>query len=159
MRLASWNLRYDVKPDDIPLEHSIATLPYPLLPPSAELVGEQPWSARRVAVARTLFAAQVDLIGTLRPFSWVLPTIVLRAKLGFQETLIRQVRDVAELLGSDYAWVLSPSIRSPSMLIYLTKGRRRQGRRRLSGRVQSDLLQAVRALVSSPFHVAQLSHE
>lgn len=86
MRIASWNIRYDVKPDNVPLQHSLAALPDPLLPPSATLVGEQPWSARRVAVARTLFAAQVDLIG-------------------FQEALIRQVSDVAELLGSDYAWV------------------------------------------------------
>jgi endonuclease/exonuclease/phosphatase family metal-dependent hydrolase len=86
MRIASWNIRYDVKPDNIPLQHSLAALPDPLLPPGAALVGEQPWSARRVAVARTLFAAKVDLIG-------------------FQEALIRQVRDIAELLGSDYAWV------------------------------------------------------
>lgn len=68
MRLASWNLRYDVKPDNVPLDHSIAALPDPLLPPCEELVGEQPWSARRVAVARTLFAAQVDLIGTYHLF-------------------------------------------------------------------------------------------
>jgi hypothetical protein len=64
MRIASWNIRYDVKPDNIPLQDSLAALPDPLLPPGAALVGEQPWSARRVAVARTLFAAQVDLIGT-----------------------------------------------------------------------------------------------
>ena len=64
MRIASWNIRYDVKPDNIPLEHSLAALNDPLLPPRNTLVGEQPWSARRVAVARTLFAAQVDLIGT-----------------------------------------------------------------------------------------------
>ncbi|KAH9054952.1 Endonuclease/exonuclease/phosphatase [Lactarius vividus] len=56
LRLATWNLRYD------------------------------PWSARRVPVARTLFASQFDLAG-------------------FQEALIRQVRDLADLLGSDYAWV------------------------------------------------------
>ena len=63
LRLASWNLRYDVNPDDTPLDHSLAALPDPLLPPRTLPVGEQPWSARRVAVARTLFTAQVDLIG------------------------------------------------------------------------------------------------
>lgn len=70
-------------------------------------------------------------------------------KPGFQETLIRQVRDVADLLGSDYAWV---RVRSPTIHPIDTnqpKGRRRQGRRRLSRRIQSDLLQAVRA--PSPF--------
>ncbi|KAF8263474.1 Endonuclease/exonuclease/phosphatase [Lactarius quietus] len=86
LRLASWNLRYDVNPDNIPLEHSLSTIPDPLLQPTTQLVGEQPWSARRVAIARTLFAAQPDLVG-------------------FQEALIRQVHDVAELLGDDYAWV------------------------------------------------------
>jgi len=86
MRLATWNLRYDVRPDNVSLEHSIAALPDPLLPPRTQLLGEQPWSARRVSVARTLFASQVDLIG-------------------LQETLIRQVRDLAELLGSEFAWV------------------------------------------------------
>jgi endonuclease/exonuclease/phosphatase family metal-dependent hydrolase len=85
LRLATWNLRYDLRPDDVTIDRSLAALPDPLLPPRTQLVGEQPWSARRVPVARSLFASQVDLIG-------------------FQETLVRQVRDLAELLGSDFAW-------------------------------------------------------
>ena len=79
MRIASWNIRYDVKPDNVPLQHSLAALPDPLLPPSATLVGEQPWSARRVAVARTLFAAQVDLIGTC---AYNMSHVVLYAQQG-----------------------------------------------------------------------------
>ncbi|KAH9033397.1 mannose-6-phosphatase [Lactarius pseudohatsudake] len=86
LRLATWNLRYDVQPDSIPLSASLAALPDPLLPPRALPVGEQPWSARRVPVARALFVSQFDLAG-------------------FQEALVRQVRDLADLLGSDYAWV------------------------------------------------------
>jgi len=84
LRLATWNLCYDVRPD-VPLEHSLAALTDPLLPPHT-LIGEQPWSARRVSVARTLFASQVDLIG-------------------LQETLVRQVRDLTELLGGEFARV------------------------------------------------------
>lgn len=63
LRLATWNLRYDVRPDNITLETSLAALPDPLRPPRTKLVGEQPWSARRVSVARALFASQVDLVG------------------------------------------------------------------------------------------------
>jgi len=51
------------------------------------LRGEQPWSARRVRVTQRLWASRVDLIG-------------------FQEALVRQVRDLEELLGSgEFAWV------------------------------------------------------
>jgi len=64
LRLATWNLRYDVLPDNVPVSASLAALPDPLRPPRALLVGEQPWSARRVPVARALFASQFDLAGT-----------------------------------------------------------------------------------------------
>ena len=134
LRLASWNLRYDVNPDDTPLDHSLAALPDPLLPPRTLPVGEQPWSARRVAVARTLFTAQVDLIGRC---ALLRSHVVSVRATGFQETLIRQVRDVAELLGSDYAWVRLSSTCIPSIYLsmLLSLGRRRERRRRLGGRV------------------------
>jgi hypothetical protein len=65
-RLATWNLRYDVRPDNIPVAESLAALPDlhvapPLLPP-----GERPWSARRIRVAQRLGASHVDLIGAFQ---------------------------------------------------------------------------------------------
>jgi len=62
-RLATWNLRYDVQPDNIPVAKSLAELPDlrvapPLVPP-----GERPWSARRIRVAQRLGASHVDLVG------------------------------------------------------------------------------------------------
>ncbi|KAI0251572.1 mannose-6-phosphatase [Lactifluus subvellereus] len=87
LRLGTWNLRYDVQPDSITVAESLAALPDPCIaPPQRVLRGERPWSARRVRVAQRLQASRVDL-------------------LGFQEALIRQVRDLEKLLGGEYAWV------------------------------------------------------
>ncbi|KAI0260034.1 Endonuclease/exonuclease/phosphatase [Gloeopeniophorella convolvens] len=87
LRIASWNLRYDVQPDTIPISASLAALPDPRAAPTARKArGEQPWSTRRIRVAQRLRAARVDVIG-------------------FQETLVRQVEDLAELLGPDFAWI------------------------------------------------------
>ncbi|KAI0296932.1 Endonuclease/exonuclease/phosphatase [Multifurca ochricompacta] len=89
VRIATWNLRYDVLPDNIPVSASLTKLPDPRLPlPKKALRGEQPWSARRVRVAQRLLASKVDLVG-------------------FQEALIRQVDDLNELLGgsSEFGWV------------------------------------------------------
>ncbi|KAH9987192.1 Endonuclease/exonuclease/phosphatase [Russula vinacea] len=85
-RLATWNLRYDVQPDNIPVATSLAALPDPRVAPPPVPPGEQPWSARRVRVAQRLCASLVDLVG-------------------FQEALVRQVHDLEELLGSEFAWV------------------------------------------------------
>jgi hypothetical protein len=63
IRLATWNLRYDVLPDNIPVAASLAALPDPCAAPSQVLRGEQPWSARRVHVAQRLWASRVDLVG------------------------------------------------------------------------------------------------
>jgi len=63
IRLATWNLRYDVQPDNIPVSASLAALPDPCTAPSQVLRGEQPWSARRVRVAQQLWASRVDLVG------------------------------------------------------------------------------------------------
>jgi hypothetical protein len=145
LRLATWNLRYDLRPDDVTIDRSLAALPDPLLPPRTQLVGEQPWSARRVPVARSLFASQVDLIGM---YVLRFRTVPLIHAIGFQETLVRQVRDLAELLGSDFAWVRTTFLICNSMLTLL--GRRWQGRRRIGGRVLSDLLQAVSQPLLNP---------
>ena len=95
------------------------------------------------------------------------------ASLGFQEALVRQVRDLEELLGSsEFAWVrylracthsfpfphfLSPPqplppftfspLLDPSMFAYRAVGRRGQERWRFSRRVLPDLLPAVSELV------------
>ena len=63
VRLATWNLRYDVQPDAIPVPKSLAALPDPRTPPPQILRGEQPWSARRVRVAQRLWTSRVDLVG------------------------------------------------------------------------------------------------
>ncbi|KAH9981591.1 Endonuclease/exonuclease/phosphatase [Russula compacta] len=86
LRLATWNVRYDVQPDWIPVAASLAALPDPLVAPPRVFRGEQPWSARRVRVAQRLLASHVDLVGS-------------------QEVLLRQVRDLEELLGGDFAWI------------------------------------------------------
>ncbi|KAH9953750.1 mannose-6-phosphatase [Russula dissimulans] len=86
IRLATWNLRYDAQPDSIPVAASLAALPDPRTTPPRVLRGEQPWSDRRVRVAQRLRASHVDLVG-------------------LQEALIRQVRDLEELFGSEFAWV------------------------------------------------------
>jgi len=65
-RLATWNLRYDIQPDGIPVATSLAALPHPRAAPPPIPPGEQPWSARRVRVAQRLCASHVDLVGAFR---------------------------------------------------------------------------------------------
>ena len=110
-RLATWNLRYDVQPDNIPVATSLAALPDPRVAPPPVPPGEQPWSARRVRVAQRLCASLVDLVGAFRngrsgkPPFLLLMIACLCILLGFQEALVRQVHDLEELLGSESAWV------------------------------------------------------
>ncbi|THH12766.1 hypothetical protein EW146_g7386 [Bondarzewia mesenterica] len=86
-RLATWNLRYDSMPNNITVQQSLAALPDPLQQPAYfNLTGEQPWSTRRIKVAQRLLSEGISLAG-------------------FQEGLVRQVNDLAELLGDDWAWV------------------------------------------------------
>ncbi|KAL0562353.1 hypothetical protein V5O48_019734, partial [Marasmius crinis-equi] len=86
MRIASWNLRFDSQPDNITVEQSIAALPDPLVEfPFLGVQGEQPWSTRRLRVAETLLSEGIELAG-------------------FQEALVRQVNDLAELFGSEWSW-------------------------------------------------------
>ncbi len=65
-RLATWNLRYDVQPDDIPVAKSLAALPDLRVAPPRVPPGERPWSARRIRVAQRLGASHVDLIGAFQ---------------------------------------------------------------------------------------------
>ena len=62
-RLATWNLRYDVRPDTIPVAKSLAALPDLSVAPPPLPRGERPWSARRIRVAQRLGASHVDLVG------------------------------------------------------------------------------------------------
>lgn len=90
LRLLSWNLRYDSKPDSIPISETIATLPASI-PTDQDVTyysspQEAPWSTRRIAVAQEV--------------SFTQPTII-----GFQEALTRQVHDLSDLFGDSYSWV------------------------------------------------------
>ncbi|KAJ7127312.1 Endonuclease/exonuclease/phosphatase [Mycena crocata] len=86
-RMVSYNLRFDSKPDNITVQQSLANLPNPLIQPTfLNLTAEQPWSLRRLHVAEHLISNGISLAG-------------------FQEALVRQVTDLAELLGSDWDWV------------------------------------------------------
>ncbi|KAJ7908946.1 Endonuclease/exonuclease/phosphatase [Mycena leptocephala] len=74
-------------PDNITVQQSLATIPDPLAAPGTwRKNGEQPWSLRRLRVAEHLLGEGIVLAG-------------------FQEALVRQVNDLAELLGSDWDWV------------------------------------------------------
>ncbi|KAH9931583.1 Endonuclease/exonuclease/phosphatase [Fomitopsis serialis] len=87
MRIATYNLRYDSQPDRISVRESIEALPNPLERPRfLGRSGEVPWSTRRLKVAQQLLQEEPNLIA-------------------FQESLVRQVYDLAELLGDDWAWV------------------------------------------------------
>ncbi|KAI0634548.1 Endonuclease/exonuclease/phosphatase [Trametes polyzona] len=87
MRVASYNLRYDSMPDNITVQQSLASLPDPLQAYTFfGKKGEQPWSTRRIKVFEHLQSEGVVLAG-------------------FQEALVRQVHDLAELLGNEWAWI------------------------------------------------------
>lgn len=66
INLASWNLRYDSQPDNIPVSETLEHLGDPLKSPDGYLrnTGERPWSQRRVPVANTLLSSGADIIGT-----------------------------------------------------------------------------------------------
>ncbi|KAJ7839149.1 Endonuclease/exonuclease/phosphatase [Mycena olivaceomarginata] len=87
MRFVTYNLRYDSQPDSITVQQSLDNLPDPLPAPGyLRKNGEQPWSLRRLRVAEHLLGEGIVLAG-------------------FQEALVRQVRDLAELFGEDWDWV------------------------------------------------------
>ncbi|KAJ1301288.1 hypothetical protein OPQ81_003693 [Rhizoctonia solani] len=89
LRLTTWNLRYDSQPNNITVTDSIANLPDRLEEPQpyyADASRERPWSTRRIGVAALLEFQGSSIIS-------------------FQEALVRQVRDLKELLGDNWDWV------------------------------------------------------
>ncbi|KAF9020819.1 hypothetical protein BDZ89DRAFT_1138385 [Hymenopellis radicata] len=89
LRLATWNLRYDSQPNSISVADTLAALPSPLDQPQYLAISngaEQPWSTRRVRVAEWLKRMDVDVFG-------------------IQEGLVRQVTDLQELFGEQWAHV------------------------------------------------------
>ncbi|KZV91702.1 DNase I-like protein [Exidia glandulosa HHB12029] len=88
IRIASYNLRFDIWPDGVTVKQSLERLPPPLKKPEfyKEVARERPWSERRVRVWRQLESENLDVIG-------------------FQEAVVRQCHDLQELLGSEWAWV------------------------------------------------------
>lgn len=68
--------------------------------------------------------------------------------LGFQEALVRQVNDLQELLGGDWAWVsIISSYRASSFLSPELLDWSRQRRWQTSRRIQSRILQEVRTFL------------
>ncbi|KAL0946257.1 hypothetical protein HGRIS_012512 [Hohenbuehelia grisea] len=87
IRIGTYNLRFDALPDNVTVQDSISKLADPLQQPVFfNTTGEQPWSTRRVRIAEQLLSEDVAVVG-------------------FQEVLIRQLHDMEELLGDDWAWV------------------------------------------------------
>ncbi|KAI0752547.1 Endonuclease/exonuclease/phosphatase [Daedaleopsis nitida] len=87
MRIATYNLRFDSKPDNITVQQSLDSLPDPLVAPTFYgKTGEQPWSTRRIKVFQHLINEGIVLAG-------------------FQEALVRQVNDLATLFGDGWGWV------------------------------------------------------
>ncbi|GJE93090.1 endonuclease/exonuclease/phosphatase family protein [Phanerochaete sordida] len=87
IRIATYSLRYDSKPDNITVEQTLESLSDPMTAPKyMRKSGEQPWSTRRIKIWQTLVGEGVVLFG-------------------IQEGLTRQVHDLATLLGDDWDWV------------------------------------------------------
>lgn len=63
-RIASYNLRYDSKPDNVTVQQTLDNLADPLVEPQyLKLAGEQPWSARRIKIAQELLNEGTVLAG------------------------------------------------------------------------------------------------
>ena len=109
MRVATSNLRYDSKPDNITVNETLAALPDPLTAPKYfGLKGEQPWSTRRVKVYQHLNSEGIVLAGAFSRSCCFAVSSVLTNEggcPGFQEALVRQVNDLAELFGPEWGWV------------------------------------------------------
>jgi hypothetical protein len=104
MRLASYNIRFDSRPDDITVQQSLKSLKDPLQEPVyQDTTTEQPWSTRRVRIAEQLLKDRVDVVGELNGmFDQIYMLIHFK---GLQEVLSRQAHDLAGLLGEDWSWV------------------------------------------------------
>ncbi|KAG5727472.1 hypothetical protein E4T56_gene12036 [Termitomyces sp. T112] len=87
MRIVTWNLRFDSMPNNITVQQSLDSLQDSLLQPTfLALTTEQPWSTRRIQVAEKLLSSGISLAS-------------------FQEALVRQVQDLAELFGPEWSWI------------------------------------------------------
>ena len=88
MRIATWNLRQDIFSNLVSVSDSIANLPSRNNAPVYLIASwiELPWSVRRIRMAQYLETKAISVIGV-------------------QEALVRQVKDLSELFGSDWAWV------------------------------------------------------
>lgn len=106
MRVATWNLRFDSQPNNIPVSQSVASLGDPLQQP-AFLNGsnERPWSTRRLRVAEHLLSESIVLAGMCIEAHKNQDLKLNNGFIGFQEALVRQVNDLAELFGSEWSWV------------------------------------------------------
>lgn len=104
MRLVTHNLRFDSQPNNITVQQSIDNLPDPLQQPAFQsITTEQPWSTRRIRISQHLLGEGIVLASvypsnqeTSRDFN---------PPQGFQEALVRQVNDLAALMGEDWSWV------------------------------------------------------
>lgn len=105
VRIMSWNLRFDSMPNNITVPQTIASLPNPIPEPATflNLTDEQPWSTRRIKVAQRILSEQVQILGLYNFRPSLLFSLMLFE--GFQEALVRQVNDMAELLGNDWGHV------------------------------------------------------
>lgn len=69
IRLLTWNLRYDSKPNSITVADTIASLPHGIPADSGmkyyDNSAEVPWSTRRITVANDVIFNRVDILGTL----------------------------------------------------------------------------------------------
>lgn len=63
-RIATYNLRFDSRPDSITVNQSLASIPDPLADVAYyNTSGEQPWSLRRLYVAHQLLTEGTSLFG------------------------------------------------------------------------------------------------
>jgi len=89
MRIVTYNLRFDSQPDNITVQQSLDQLAAadPLQQPAfLSIKTEQPWSTRRLRVAEHLLSEGVIIAD-------------------FQEALVRQVHDLAQLFGKQWSWI------------------------------------------------------
>ncbi|KAF7291347.1 Endo/exonuclease/phosphatase domain-containing protein [Mycena indigotica] len=91
IRFVTYNLRYDTRPDNVSVTDSLTALPSPLPPPADGYLPrkaheEHRWSLRRMRVAEQVLGGEADVVCV-------------------QEALVRQVNDLSELFGTNWAWV------------------------------------------------------
>lgn len=109
MRISTYNLRFDSMPDNITVQQTLSNLSDPLVAPTyLGLLGEQPWSTRRIKVAQHLLHSGVVMASKCLIVACEFYLHINWHMAGFQEALVRQVNDLAELLGNDWAWVCEP---------------------------------------------------